>query len=169
MNYDFRFAIWQAAVVLPHARQVLGTRLRKLARGLFDWRMKNAKCRMQGRMKHQDLQIRTKQFALQIIRFCEKLPKDETSRILSRQLLRSGTSVGANYRAACRAKSKPAFISKMADVLEEADESGYWIELLSASGKIDEKMAASLLSEANELVAISISSINTARRNTEAK
>jgi four helix bundle protein len=120
-------------------------------------------------MKHHDLRIRTRQFALQIIDFCERLPKDETTRILGRQLLRSGTSVGANYRAACRAKSKPTFISKMGDVLEEADESGYWIELLSASGKIDEKAAAPLLNEANELTAIPISSINTAKRNTERK
>jgi len=116
-------------------------------------------------MKHQNLQIRTKQFALQVIKFCEELPKNETTRILGRQLLRSGTSVGANYRAACRAKSKPAFISKMGDVLEEADESGYWIELLAESGKIDQKTAAPVLKEANELVAISISSINTAKQN----
>ena len=120
-------------------------------------------------MKHQNLQIRTKQFALQIIKFCEQLPKDETTRILGRQLLRSGTSVGANYRAACRSKSKPAFISKMGDVLEEADESGYWIELLRESGKVDENTAAPVLSEANELVAIAISSINTAKRNAEAE
>src|SRR5215831_13368002 len=68
-------------------------------------------------MKHQNLQIRTKKFALQVIKFCEGLPKDETSKILARQLLRSSTSVGANYRAACLAKSKPAFISKLGDVL----------------------------------------------------
>src|ERR1041385_8269278 len=116
-------------------------------------------------MKERDLQLRTKQFALDVISFCERLPKDETSRILSRQLLRSGTSVGANYRAACRAKSKPTFISKMGDVLEEADESGYWIELLTQSGKVDSISAAAVLTEANELVAIAISSINTARRN----
>ncbi len=116
-------------------------------------------------MQHQDLQIRTKRFALQVIKFCEGLPKDDTSRILSRQLLRSGTSVGANYRAACRAKSKPAFISKMGDVLEEADESGYWVELLVESDKVDPKVAAPVLAEASELVAISISSINTAKRN----
>src|SRR5512138_1781957 len=115
---------------------------------------------------NQNLQIRTKQFALQVIKFCEGLPKDETSRILARQLLRSGTSVGANYRAACRAKSKPAFISKMGDVLEEAEESGFWVELLMDSGKVDPKIAAPVLAEANELVAISISSINTAKRNT---
>ena len=121
------------------------------------------------RMKHQNLQIRTKQFALEVIKFSERLPKDETSRILARQLLRSGTSVGANYRAACRAKSKPAFISKLGDVLEEADESGFWVEPLVDSGKVDQQTAADLLTEANALVAIAISSINTAKRNSGAK
>ena|SRR5436190_7263463 len=116
-------------------------------------------------MKHQDLQIRTKQFALQVIKFCEGLPKDETSKILTRQLLRSGTSVGANYRAACLGKSKPAFISKLGDVLEEADESGFWAELLVDTGKVSPQAAAPLLNEARELVAITISSINTAKRN----
>jgi four helix bundle protein len=116
-------------------------------------------------MKHQNLQIRTKQFALQVIKFCESLPKDETGRTIGRQLLRAGCSVGANYRAACRAKSKPAFISKMGDVLEEADESGFWTELLLESGKVDQQTAALILEEANELVAIAISSINTAKRN----
>src|SRR5258708_11446096 len=116
-------------------------------------------------MKHQNLQVRTKQFALEVIKFCEGLPKDEAAKILARQLLRSGTSVGANYRAACRAKSKPAFISKMGDVLEEADESGFWVELLVYSGKVDPERAVPLLDEANELVAIAVSSINTAKRN----
>jgi len=116
-------------------------------------------------MQERDLQVRTKRFALQIIQFCENLPNDETSRVLKRQLLRAGASVGANYRAACRAKSKPAFISKMGDVLEEADESGYWVELLVDSGKATPQTSASLLTEASELVAIAISSINTAKRN----
>src|SRR6266403_4309820 len=125
-----------------------------------EWRVQNASL-----MNNQDLQIRTKQFALQVIQFCERLPTDETSRILRRQLLRAGTSVGANYRAACRAKSKPTFISKMGDVLEEADESGYWTELLLESGKVDAKSAMPVLAEAKELVAIAVSSINTAKRN----
>ena len=124
---------------------------------------------MGARMQHQNLQIRTKRFALEIIKFCEGLPKDDTSKILGRQLLRSGTSVGANYRAACRSKSKPTFISKMGDVLKEADESGFWIELLTESGKIEAKTATPLLKEANELVAIAISSINTAKRNSSAQ
>src|ERR1043165_9607186 len=116
-------------------------------------------------MKHQNLQMRTKQFDLQIIKFCESLPKDETSKTLGRQLLRSGTSVGANYRAVCRAKSKPDFISKFATVLEEADESAFWIELLQDAGKINAEKARPLWREASELVAISISSLNTARSN----
>jgi len=118
-------------------------------------------------MKHQNLQDRTRKFALAVIQFAEKLPSDETSRIIGRQLLRSGTSVGANYRAVCRAKSRPDFISKMANVLEEADESAFWIELLLDSGKASKQQIAPLLAEANELVAIATSSINTARRNTE--
>jgi four helix bundle protein len=127
--------------------------------------MEIGECKMQnGPMQERDLQIRTERFALQMIKFCEGTI---ASRILSRQLLRSGTSVGADYRAACRAKSKPAFISKMGDVLEEADESGYWVELLTDSGRVDPKVAAPVLAEANELVAISISSINTAKRTSE--
>ncbi len=114
-----------------------------------------------------DLLDRTKKFALSAIKFCESLPKDETSRVLGRQLLRSGTSVGANYRAAHRAKSKADFISKMGTVLEEADESGYWIELLSDAGKVKSNTSAPLHREANELVAIAVSSINTARRNSD--
>jgi four helix bundle protein len=120
-------------------------------------------------MQQHDLQIRTKRFALQVIGFCEQLPRDETCAILRKQLLRAGTSVGANYRAACRAKSKPAFISKMGDVLEESDECGYWTELLIESGKVASAKAQPLLREAGELVAICISSINTAKRNSSSE
>ncbi len=116
-------------------------------------------------MQHTDLITRTKQLALATIRFCEALPKDETSRVLGRQLLRAGTSVGANYRAAQRAKSKPDFISKMGTVLEEADECAYWIELLLDAGKVDSNQSEPLHREATELVAIAVTSLNTARRN----
>jgi four helix bundle protein len=75
--------------------------------------------------------------------------------------------VAANYRATCRAKSKPDFISKMGTVLEEADETAFWIELLSESGKMQPVVAAPLLREANELAAIAVSSINTARRSAQ--
>ena len=112
-----------------------------------------------------DLLERTKRFALETIKFCEGLPNDETSRIIARQLLRSGTSVGANYRAVHRAKSKADFISKMGTVLEEADESAYWLELLSDCWKVSSTGSAPLHREANELVAIAVSSLNTARRN----
>src|SRR5262245_14032807 len=111
-------------------------------------------------MTSQELKLRTKEFALRIITFWEDLPKDETSRTLGKQLLRSGTSVAANYRAVCRAKSTADFISKFKTVLEEADESAFWIELLVDSGKVPNAEAQALLQEANELVAISISSIN---------
>ena len=115
-------------------------------------------------MKHQDLRDRTRQFALEVIRFVESLPTTETCKTLGRQLLRSGTSVGANYRAACRARSKADFISNMGVVVEEADESAFWIELLIDAQKTTPQQAGSLLREANELVAIAVSSINTARR-----
>src|SRR5262245_61813972 len=122
---------------------------------------------MQNELMQQtnDLLERTKEFALDTVCFCEGLPKDETSRVLGRQLLRSGTSVGANYRAAHRAKSKADFISKMGTVLEEADESSYWIELLIDAGKVLPDRSTALHREANALVAIAVSSINTARRN----
>ncbi len=116
-------------------------------------------------MNNPDLKQRTKRFALDVIKFVESLPKDETSRVLGRQLLRSGTSVGANYRAAKRAKSNADFINKMTIVEEEADESGYWLELLAESEKVASAKTAALFREANELVAIAVASINTARKN----
>ena len=115
-------------------------------------------------MNNDNLKKRTKKFALDVIKFFEALPKNETCRILGRQLLRSGTSFGANYRAACRAKSTADFISKMGTVEEEADESSYWIELLIEDGKVSEAKGGPLMREANELLAITVSSINTARK-----
>jgi len=115
-------------------------------------------------MSNENLKLRTKKFALAVIKFFEALPKSETCRILGRQLLRSGTSVGANYRAACRAKSTADFISKMGTVEEEADESSYWLELLVEDGMVAAAKADPLIKEANELVAITVSSINTARK-----
>ena len=111
-----------------------------------------------------DLKLRTKRFALDVIQFVESLPSGETSRVLGRQLLRSGTSVGANYRAAKRAKSTADFISKMGTVEAEADESAYWLELLMDSGKVKPVQVQPLVREANELLAIAVASINTAKR-----
>jgi four helix bundle protein len=116
-------------------------------------------------MKHQNLQDRTRKFALSVIKFTEQLPRDDTSKTIGRQLLRCGTSVGANYRSACRSKSKVDFTSKMGTVLEEADESAFWIELLVDAAKAMPQLAQPLLAEANELTAIAASSINTTKRN----
>lgn len=115
-------------------------------------------------MEKQDLKQRTKVFALDVIRFVEALPRGMTCEVLGRQLLRAGTSAGANYRAACRAKSTADFISKMGNVEEEGDDCGYWIELLLEDGKVSHPRATPLLQEANELLAITVASINTARK-----
>jgi four helix bundle protein len=106
---------------------------------------------------------RTKAFAVRVVRLVEALPKSRTSDIIGRQLLRSGTSVGANYRSACRARSHADFIAKMAIVEEEADESIYWMELLIEAGLIKEKRIADLKAEANEILSMVIASIKTAR------
>jgi four helix bundle protein len=111
-----------------------------------------------------DLKQRTKRFALDVIQFTESLPKTRTADVLGRQLLRAATSVGANYRAACRAKSPAHFISKMGDVEEESDECCYWFELLIEERLGDCLVAERLHGEANELLSITIASINTARR-----
>jgi len=110
------------------------------------------------------LKKRTKLFALRVIRMFEALPKGKTADVIGRQLLRSGTSVGANYRASCRAKSPADFISKMGTVEEETDESIFWMELLIESGLIQERLLKDLMREAEEILAIVISSIKTVRK-----
>lgn len=106
-----------------------------------------------------------KKFALGVIKLVEALPKSRTMDIIGKQLIRSGTSVGANYRAASRAKSPADFISKMGIVEEESDETIYWMELLVESGAIQQSLVEPLMKEANELLAITVSSIKTARSN----
>ena len=108
---------------------------------------------------------RTKALALRIIRLVEALPSGRTSDVITKQLLRCGTSVGANYRASCRAKSRSDFIAKMAIVEEEADEIIYWIELLVDSGLIDKARVEDILDEAHQIVAMTVASIRTARQN----
>jgi four helix bundle protein len=105
-------------------------------------------------MNAEKLKARTKEFAKRIIRLCRILPTTEEARLIRNQIFRSGTSVGANYRAACRARSKADFISKMGIVLEETDESLYWMELLLETEIATKEVLASLMTEANELVAI---------------
>jgi len=111
-----------------------------------------------------DLKARTKRFALEVIRLVESLPKTITASTLGRQLLRAGTSVGANYRAACRARSAADFVAKMGIVEEEADESIYWMELLCEAGILSQNKINPLRDEAGELLAITVSSIKTARK-----
>lgn len=114
-------------------------------------------------MNEQDMIKRTKQFALRVMKLVEALPRNVQGRSIASQLMRSGTSVAANYRAACRARSKPEFIAKLGTVEEEADESLFWLELIIEGGLLTEKQVQPLLSEAGELVAITASSKKTAR------
>ena len=112
-----------------------------------------------------DLKLRTKRFALDIIKFCSQLPNKSEFQVISRQLIRSATSVAANYRAVCRAKSKPDFINKLSIVEEEADESAFWIEMLAELRSGDKVELARLSDEASQLTAIMVSSKKTARGN----
>jgi four helix bundle protein len=114
-------------------------------------------------MKHNYLKEKTKTFALKIIQLFESLPKGRTADVIGRQLLDAGTSVGANYRAACRARSPADFISKMGIVEEEADEAIYWMELLIESGLVLRADIGNFLEEADQILAMTVSSIKTAR------
>ena len=105
-------------------------------------------------MDKQELQLRTKQFALRIFKLVDALPRTSTGRAVGNQLVRSATSVGANYRAACRARSRAEFAAKLGTVLEEADESLYWLELIRDGELMSDSKISLLLKEANELTAI---------------
>lgn len=105
-------------------------------------------------MDKQELQSRTKSFALRILKLVDALPRTPAGRAISNQLVRSATSVGANYRAACRARSRAEFAAKLGTVLEEADESLYWLEMIRDGGLMSESKISLLLGEANELTAI---------------
>ena len=111
----------------------------------------------------EELRARTKRFAIRIVRLFKSLPKSDEARIIGKQLLRAGTAVAANYRAVCRARSKAEFISKMGIVVEEADETVFWLELLVETSIVLETRLKDLLTEANELLAIFAASLWTAR------
>ncbi len=117
-------------------------------------------------MNKQELADRTKRFALRVVRLVESLPQSRTAEVIGRQLLRSGTSVGANYRSVCRSRTTADFVSRMSIVEEEADESAYWMELLIEAKSVKAEKIEALLSEAYELVAISAASVITARKRT---
>ena len=110
-----------------------------------------------------DLKDRPKQFALRVIRLYRALPRNEEARVIGKQLLRSGTSIGANYRAACRGRSKAEFVAKLGIVLEEADETVFWLELLQESDIMNVQSLAPLVQEARELTAIFVASVCTAK------
>ncbi len=116
-------------------------------------------------MTEQEFKDRTKQYTLRIIRLTEALPRGRLASVIGRQLLRSGTSVGANYRAACRGKSRADVIAKLAIVEEEAAECLYWMELLVDSGFIPEHRITDLMQEGDEIVAMTVASIKTLRKN----
>ncbi|WP_425615282.1 four helix bundle protein [Anatilimnocola sp. NA78] len=107
---------------------------------------------------------RTKKFALRVIRMVQSLPSNPTSRVIGNQLLRSGTSVGANYRSACRARSRAEFCAKLGIVEEELDETLYWIELLVESEIVTRTRVDDLMHEGDEILRMVVSSIVTARK-----
>ena len=112
----------------------------------------------------EDLKRRTKEFAIRVVKLVRALPSTIDGRAMGNQLIRSGTSVAANYRAACRARSKPEFISKLGVAEEEADESVFWLEMVVDTQLLDHKRVDSLLKEANELVAILVASRKSAKK-----
>ena len=118
---------------------------------------------MMNARKGDDLRIRTKAFALDIIHFYSSLAKSELAQVLGRQLLRAGTSVGAHYREACRSRSRAEFVSKIEGGLQELDETAYWLELLADAGAAPPARVAPLLEEANQLTAVLVASVRTAK------
>jgi four helix bundle protein len=116
------------------------------------------------RSRPEELRDRTKAFALRVIRLFRSLPYKTDTQVLGKQLLRCGTSVAANYRAVCRARSKAEFVARLGIVAEEADEAVLWLELLIESGILKSEMTEELLKEARELAAILTASRETARK-----
>ena len=123
--------------------------------------MRDSECELQN---EPDLKKRTKAFALRILKLVDALPKTTVGRALTSQIVRSGTSIAANYRAACRAKSTADFIAKMGIVEEEVDETLFWLELLEESDLVPAAKLTAIKQEADELIAITVASIKTARR-----
>jgi len=116
-------------------------------------------------MDADELRRRTKKFGLDVIKLVESLPSSQTGKVIGNQLLRSALSVGANYRAACRGRSKADFISKVGITIEETDESQHWLEMLGDAGLASQEKLKPLAKEANELIAILTASAKTAREN----
>ena len=129
--------------------------------------MQNDEGRMMNQPNPPDLRTRTKAFALRIIKMYSTLARSSVGRVLGGQVLRSGTSVGAQYREAVRARSKAEFASKMQSALQELEETVYWLELLAECGTVRKERLSALLREAEELTAIFVASVKTARKGTK--
>lgn len=114
-------------------------------------------------MSPEDLRLRTKAFSLRVLKLVQALPRSRACDTLGNQLLRAGTSVGANYRAACRAKSRADFVNKLKIVEEECDEALFWMEILIEGGLVKAGRLANLMAEGNTLLAIVVASAKTAR------
>lgn len=114
-------------------------------------------------MNEKELKKKTKQFALRIIKLVNALPKSIEGQAIGGQLIRCGTSVGANYRSACRGRSKAEFVAKLGIVEEEADESAFWMELIIEGGLLEKELVEPLLKEADELIAIMVASRKSAK------
>ena len=114
-------------------------------------------------MDEKTFKARTKKLAVAIIKQMDKLPNSRAADVVARQVIRSGTSIGANYRAACRAKSTPDMINKMKIVEEEADETQYWLEILVEAGLVPKEQIADIHKETDEILAMTVASIKTLR------
>ena len=115
-------------------------------------------------MNEEQLKNRTKEFAKNIIQLCRNLPNNREGRLIGDQMFRSGTSVAANYRAACRGRSKAEFVSKLAIVEEEADETMFWLEVIKEMSIYKEPVVEDLIKESDEIIAIIVSSIRTVKK-----
>lgn len=120
-----------------------------------------------GKQKEADLRRRTKQFALRILRLFSALPRQTAAQVLGKQILRSGTSIGANYREAYRARSKAEFIAKTGICLGEAEETAYWLELLGEGGLVAPEKLVELIDECDQLIAIFVTILNKAKQKVE--
>jgi len=112
----------------------------------------------------EQIKQRTKQIGLEVIKLIDDLPNKTSAWAVAKQLIRSSTSIGANYRSACRAKSTPDFLNKLKIVEEETDETIYWLEILEESGIVFKEKISKLKKETNEILSIIVSSINTIKR-----
>jgi four helix bundle protein len=133
--------------------------------------MENAKLKMENaKLKNEkDLKVRTKNFALRIIKMYSSLPKSMEAKVIGNQVLRSGTSVGANYREASQGRSKAEFIAKMGDCLKELDETTYWFQLLIEGNILPENKLSGLFQESKELTAIFVTIIKNTKTNVKKK